>query len=310
MKNTTAQDLINDMENGKSVLLSFGESGKRLRREIAATGLICRILLFMIFNPFFRLRVRLAKNKEKLYKRRKSFAVWLAKIVFKFKTKGHTKTDFSEIFVINHPTLNDPLCALFYALTCYPNREIILPVNLPWFESISKYRQKLLAVKINIVPIITPKTVERLSDSPQISSVQQNFITHYLSSLTEILSNGGMSVVAQQATRQRFLFANKEQYTTGENILSTISLIIACLKRAKILEKIIFVPTGVVPHSTKARQSLNLFRCYTLNFNKSISAIDLIEVSKELSAKRAPDLKMLHMLAEVVPEFYYYENIS
>ena len=308
MKSTVAQDLINDMENGKSVLLGFGESGKKLKREIAATGLICRILLFLIFNPVFRFRLKLSRNKERLYIRRKSFAVWLAKIIFRFKTTGHEKTDLSEIFVINHPTLNDPLCALFYALICYPDREIILPVNLPWFESICKYRQKLLAVKINIVPIITPKTVERLSDNPQISSVQQNFITHYLSSLTQVLSTGGMAVVAQQATRQRFLFAKKEQYTTGENILSTISLILASIKRAKILEKVAFVPTGVVPHSTKSRQSLNLFRKYTLNFNKSITAIDLTETSKELNVKRAPDLKILHMLAETIPEFYHYSS--
>ena len=84
--------------------------------------------------------------------------------------------------------------------------------------------KKLLKIGINIVPILTPKTAKRLGEGDKIAEVQTVLMANYMTELTNTLSNGGVAIVAQQATRQRYIFASKEQQETGEGVLATISL--------------------------------------------------------------------------------------
>jgi len=297
--------MISDMEHGKSVLLNFGEPGRLLKRKMAITGFICRLLLFIVFNPIFLLR---AKMKPSLWKRRKAIARKLGRFMFPFKLEGEQASSSSrgQIIVINHPTLNDPICATLYALDLYPEREIIIPVNLPWFEGLCRYRLKLLKIGVKIVPILTPETAKRLGSNDLVPSVQAALIKNYTTEFAETLRRGGLAVVAQQATRQRYVFTDSAQSESGNGILSTVSLILTGLRRNKLLEQACFIPIGIIPHDVHTKPKLNPFRKYTLNIGKSIVASDLIAIKND--AKRPADLYMLQKIAELLPSEYRVEH--
>ena len=304
-KSSFASAAIMEMERGNSVLLSFGKPGRTLKRKIALTGFICRVLLFFIFSPIFLIRSRLF---PKLWKRRKTTALRVVRFFIPFQSKGQemTVSPHGRVIVINHPTLNDPICTMLYAMGLYPERELIIPVNLPWFESICNYRAKLLKVGVNIVPILTPETAKRLGAGNDVSRVQTALMKNYVREFTETLSKGGLAVVAQQATRRRYLFVNPAQSETGTDILSTISLILDGIRRAKLLEQTLFIPVGVIPHNINAKPKLNLFRRYTLITGESILASELLAVKN--TAKRPADLYMLLRLVELLPAEYRFEH--
>lgn len=288
-----------------STLLTFGKPGRDLKRKIAITGFICRVVFFLIFNPVFLIRARFFPNA---WKRRKMKAVRLMRWFFPFDVNGYEAkpTNHGQVFVINHPTLNDPICAIIYAICQNSDSETIVPVNLPWFESICVYREKLRKIGVNIVPILTPETAKRLGDNSEISKVQTGLMKNYITEFMQTLSHGGLAVVAQQATRRRYLFKDPDQAETGEDILSTISLILVAIKKAGLLQQTLFVPVGVAPHSTDAKPKLNPFKKYTLNIGEPILAEDLTNIKN--AAKRPADLHMLQKLAELLPPVYHYES--
>jgi len=298
----TAAELVAGMEKGKSVVETFGEPGRVLKKKITATGVASRFLLWLIFNP-----IAIFRANERTWQRRRRAAIRIVRLFFPFSVKGGSTTTHGQgqVLVINHPTLNDPLCAVLHALGTYSTSQLVVPVNLPWFESICKYRQKLLKIGINIVPILTPETAKRLGEGTQIAGVQAMLMANYMTELTNNLAGGGVAIVAQQATRQRFLFANKEQQETGEGILATISFIVVAIKRAKLLEQTEFVPIGVIPHSLHAKSKLNLFRRYTLNIGEPISGTELAAIKN--AAKRPADFHMLNKLAELMPVEWHVE---
>ena len=302
---SSAFDTILEMERGYSILLSFGEDGRKLKRKMRITGFICRVLLFFIFNPVFLVRAHFFPN---VWNRRKATAVKVARLFFPFRSEGYkmTPTQNGQIFIINHPTLNDPICALLYALEIYPDREIIIPVNIPWFENVCSYRSKLLNIGINLVPILSPETAKRLGSNDNVSRVQTAFMRNYITEFTNTLSRGGFAVVAQQATRRRYLFSDYAQSVSGDGILSTISLIISGIRRAKLSDRTYFTPIGVVSHTVNADPKLNLFRKYTLTVGEPILASELIAVKNK--SRRPADLHMLHRLMEVLPAEYHFEN--
>ena len=302
-KSPSATSLIEDMERGKSILLTFGKPGLLLKRRIAITGFASRLLLFIIFNPIALLH---AKFNPNIWQRKKIAAIRLVRFLFPFQVDGHqmSQSKHGQIFMINHPTLNDPICAMLYAMDLYPDREIIIPVNLPWFESFCRYRSNLLKIGINVVPVLTPETAKRLGSENKISGVQTALISNYISELTKVLANGGLAVVAQQATRQRYIFIDSDQSNSGDGILSTASFILAGIRRAKLLEQTDFIPLAVIPHSVSTKSKLNLFRKYTLSVGKPIMAAELGKVKN--AAKRPADLFILHRLAELMPYEYHF----
>jgi hypothetical protein len=297
--------VIADIERGKSMLLAFGRPGRELKRKIAPTGFVCRFLFFLIFNPIFILRAKFFPNA---WKRRRNTALKIMRLFFPFTIRGYKMppTSHGQIFVINHPTLNDPICAIVYALLQNPAREVIVPVNLPWYESICRYRAKLLKIGINIVPILTPQTAKRLDEDANVSKTQTMLMKNYVAEFMKTLSAGGMAVVAQQATRKRYIFTDAVQAETGSEILSTISLILDGTRRAKLLDEIFFIPVGVVPHKINAKAKLNPFRKYMLNIGEPILGAELAAVKN--AAKRPADLYMLLKLKDLLPREYHFEN--
>lgn len=303
------------MDNGESILETFGDSGRRLKREIALTGFVCRLLFTYAFSPLFLLRIRLARaeNRPAIWRRRKLHAIRIARLIFPFKTIGYRLNEDSakgQIFIINHPTLNDPLCAILFAIITYPDCEIVIPVNLPWFESICRYRQKLLEMGIILVPILTPKTIARLDSTPKIGEIRNTFVSHYTDELTDTLKRGGLAVVAQSATRQRHLFLDETQSKTGTSetgveILGTVSMMLLAIRRAKITDHANIIPVGVIPHRPDAPAKINPFCKYTLKVGAPISANFLAQV-KNPAKKLSADLHLLQRLQALTPSEYHF----
>ena len=296
---------MTDMEQGASILLSFGEPGRLLKRKIALAAFLSRFLCFLIFNPFFLIRARFFPH---VWERRRLFAVRLIRLIFPFRTKGEqvAPSSHSQIVVVNHPTLNDPICAILYLLSLYPDRDLIIPINLPWFEGISRYRSKWLKVGVNLVPVLTPETGKRLGTDSRVLEIQRALVNSYTGELMGTLARGGLAVIAQQATRQRHIFTGLTQSESGEGILPTISLILTGIRRSKLLEQVCFLPIGVTPHRLDTKSTLNIFRKYTLNVGKPILAADLAAVKN--AAKRSADLYMLQQLMELLPPEYHFAN--
>ena len=278
-----------------SRLATLGAPGRRLKRQIAATAFISRLFLWLIFMPIPIGKVR-----------RRGLAVRLARFIFPYKVAGHTPeaSQNGQIFVINHPTLNDPLCAIAYALGMYPGRKMIIPVNLPWYEGICKYRGKLLTLGVNIVPILTPETAKRLGEQAPVAEIQRGLMADYMAALVDTLAAGGLAVVAQQATRRRHVFCDAGQAANGEGILATVSFILAGLRRAKLMDRAEIVPLGVVPHSLQAKARLNPFCRYTLCVGAPILAADLGAAKN--AARRPADFYVLQKLAELLPKAYHF----
>lgn len=297
----SASEMIEGMERGESVLRTFGKPGRRLKRKIAPAGFLCRVLFFTIFNPIFLLRARMNPN---VWQSRRRVAARNARFFFPFSIKGYegAPTDRGKIIVINHPTLNDPLCAIIHALESFAG-EIIVPVNLPWYESICRYRKKLLGAGIKLVPILTPETAKRLGTENHISNTQTTLVANYTAEFAKTIADGGIAVVAQQATRQRYLFTNPSQAETGDGILSTVTFILLSMRRAKILEKTEVIPIGVIPYDFSAKPNLNPFRKYTLNIEEPILAANL--AAEKNAAKYSADLAVLKHLEELLPEEYH-----
>ena len=137
------------------------------------------------------------------------------------------------------------------------------------------------------------------------SQVQSVLISNYANEFAKAIANGGLIVVAQHATRRRYIFKDKAQSESGEGILSTISLVMAGLKRAGLLEQTCILPVGVIPPNFQTKSKLNPFRQYTLNVGEPILASDLAVVKNP--AKRPADLYILQQLMELVPEEYHFE---
>lgn len=291
--------------NGQSILSTFGKRGRLLKWKMAFPGFICRSLLFFISNLSSLSKV---KNPTTIRRNRKNFAMKLLKFFFPFYTNGEINLFQSSgcVFVINHPTLNDPICAAICIAQMFPERNIMLPINLPWFENVRKYHEKLVQLGITLVPILTPKTVQRLGKDSYILEVQKVLIDNYKKKLIETLSGNGFIIVAQQATRKPYLFSNVEQLRNGANILPTVSLILSCIRRAKLLKKVCFIPIGIIPHKLNAKSGLNLFCKYTLNIGETILAQELTNVNN--LAKRPADLHILLKLLELLPSEYHFDK--
>jgi len=294
------------MEDGNSLVSTFGDAGVKLKRNKKTTvaSFICRVLFAIVFNPIFRMRAR--KDPE-IYQRCKARAINAAAIFFPYRHTGSgidSSSQNGHIIVINHPTLNDPICAIIYALRSLPDREVIVPVNLPWFEGICKYRQHLLKMGINIVPILTARTLERLGNDPAAAALKTPFETHYMQGLISVMANCGVAVIAQQATRQPYVFMSEDE-SRGIDIKPTISFVLAAVKRAKAPNygQIHIVPVGVVPHA-RATNGINFYRRYILNVGQSLTVEALSAIEYE-GVKRPVDYHILIALAALLPPAFH-----
>jgi hypothetical protein len=305
MKELRAREVINAIISQNCSLLAELKGGEKLKKDISSTGKMSRWLLSHIMFPAGFLKA--VEQRPELWKTRRLKVVkrW-CRIFFPYRVRyqhNFPRDERGKIIVINHPSLTDPLVVLVWAMLVFPQKPVLLPVNLPWFEEVSQFVKLLEKVGIFLVPTLTPKTMRRLEDDPDLVRLKGEMRNNYLTSLLKLADAGGMGVVAQPAGRQRCLWLDQSQRESGvsrdgRRVVPTVGVLKASAKHAKLGDNIDIVTVGVALPRWWAVGigKLNLFIPYHLNVGYTLPL-------SELPPK--PDVGVLREMEALVPQAYW-----
>lgn len=301
--------------DGQESILAQLSGGKELKKDMAMTGRLTRWLLRLVLFP--KRFLRAAEHNPELWESRRNQVVrrW-GRLFFPFRLSYDPNIKFSDggkVIVINHPSLTDPITTVVWAALAFPGKSILLPVNLPWFEEFGEFIGLLKRVGITLVPILTPKTLRRLKkyQTPEqideTSRLKAKLEREYLQAMLKLADDGGISIVAQSATRQRHLWLDREQRLTGVSAdgrkpVPTVGLVAAEARHSGLGRNVDLVVVGVVLPNwcLWGFGKLNLFTPYELN-------IGAVEPILELREREGPRLDswVLRKMEELVPKSYW-----
>ena len=245
-----------------SLLKSLG--GEKLRREMIPVGKLCRtaVDLFLATSGPKKDVDLHSKNAQKK----------LVKVLSKL-TPGEW-ADFSVpdgrglVVGFNHPSLGEIARIMTMKIEKMGGRMMLFPVNLPWYEALAKYYDKIKMLNIIITPTITPSTWAKLDlkeDSPiyeDAMRIRREFRDMYTAMSERILNEGGVLFVAPSATRQAKVFKTPAIYRKEEEIIPTMAVLaLRVLKDPRV--NCDFLPMGVLPPKNYKR-GLNLRKKYRL----------------------------------------------
>jgi len=171
----------------------------------------------------------------------------------------------------NHPSLGEILRLIAVVFEGLPYRKYLFPVNVAWFESLTKMREDLEKLGVFFAPVLTPHTLEKFhAANPEndaiLSELARNLSINYVKRAQNFIRDGQVVLVAPSARRQDTVFKTEKVFLGEEDIEPrTISLLGAAACRAHPERGCQFVPVAVVPPRSATR-GLNLFRRYRLEF--------------------------------------------
>ncbi len=309
--NTLSTEEIIDKINHENYSLLNSLGGDKLRKEMVPIGRICHIVL----KYFYHSREDLEKDLKNISRARSKIARTLGRIApADYDASEFPKSDGRGLVIgFNHPSLGEVLRILSLKFILYPDKTVLWPVNLPWYEALAKDYDNLAKIGIIISPTLTPSTWQKLQvseDSPLYdvtSNLKRNLRKVYTARSVNTINAQGMIFVAPSATRQATVFKNKDVYDKKEDIIPTMSVL-----AIKIIQETTtecdFLPLGVIPPK-KGGRSLNLFKKYTLCPAKPFMSQ---EIREKYVDKKNPDRLIgfdydFHMrIAEQLPKKYWY----
>ena len=310
LENLPIEEIIDKINHEDySLLNSIG--GEKLRREMVPIGKICRVVL----NYFYRPKKDHKKDKKSIKRARKKFAKTLRRIApLKCHAKAFPKAvDEGLVIGFNHPSLGEVMRILSLKFSIYPDKTVLWPVNLPWYEALAKSYDDLEKVGIIITPTLTPSTWNKLQvpeDSPYydvIYNLKKNLRNVYTKRSIETIKKHGMIFVAPSATRQSTVFKNKAVYNKKEDIIPTMSILAIKLYQDPEIN-CSFLPLAVMPPKYGNR-SLNLFLKYEIIPAEPMTAEYIKKTYfKEKDIKRLDgfDYEFHLKIAEKLPKKYWY----
>ena len=276
LRTFSSQELLDKINNSElSLLKSLGADD--LLDEIMTTGNFCRSLIDL---------VALEKNDEKL---RESMCRALNAVAPTTFFHDMPQDDNCIVIGFNHPSLGEILRLASIVLEHYPQRQILFPVNIPWYETLTADISKLERLNIHITPMITPKTEAKLilkADGNQsmlddIQHYKTLFEKAYMRAARKCGESKGIIVVAPSATRQATVFQNEEQKRGEGSIHPTMTLLArVVLRRAG--DRATFLPMTVLEPQV-ANPNLNLFKEYRLYPCEPFSTEDVRRLTSEHS---------------------------
>lgn len=277
--NTLSTEEIIDKINHENYSLLNSLGGEKLRKEMVPIGRICHAVL----KYFYHSKKDLEKDMRNITRARKKIAKTLKRIApFEYQPENFPKSDNRGLAIgFNHPSLGEVLRILSLKFILYPDKTVLWPVNLPWYESIAKDYDNLSKIGIIITPTLTPSTWKKLQvaeDSPIYDvtmNLKKNLRKVYTKHSSSVINNQGMIFVAPSATRQATVFKTKDVYDKKEEIIPTMSVLaIKLIKDTK--TECDYLPLAVMPPK-KAGRSLNLFKKYTLIPAKTFTTTEIKE---------------------------------
>lgn len=258
------QELADSIDSGVSLLRSIGADP--LLKEMRGSGFLCRLLAFSIFAG--------AKDKASL----RSRAVRILKRIAPYEADG-TLPPFEGCVVIgfNHPSLGEIFRLLTLGFLCYPDRDFLFPVNIPWYETLVPVIPKLNKMGIYITPMITPKTegklLAMLTDEQlraDVSKYKTGLEKLYMKRSREMSENNAVIVLAPSATRQKGVFPSEEARQGKGHIHPTMTLLAhrICTEENS---PVIFVPVRVF-EPQPGNTMFNLYKSYRLAVCREFSS--------------------------------------
>ena len=293
-----------------SLLNTLG--AEKLRKEMVPVGKACKAAI-----GYF-IRTTGPKNDPKRHA--KNARKKLVKVLSKLTPgtyEGFPK-DSEKGFVIgfNHPSLGEIARILMMKVDVMGEKPMLFPVNLPWYEALAPFYDKIKMLGIIITPTITPATWEKMvalgltKGTPLYAAgnrIKHEFRDMYTDASHEIIKNGGVIFVAPSATRQAKVFKTPEVYNGEEPVIPTMSLLALRLYRDPEMN-CDFLPMAVLPPEGYKR-GLNFRKQYRLIPGEPMTAK---EIRKKYFHDKTPDklegfdYEFHRRIAEKLPQDFWY----
>lgn len=253
-----------------SLLRTLG--AEDLRKEMVPVGRVCKMAV-----DFFVNSTGPKNNYEKHSKNaRKKMVKGLSKIA-PGEYKGFPKDTKNGLVVgFNHPSLGEIGRIMLMKADVMGDSMMLFPVNLPWYEALAPFYDKIKMLGIIITPTITPATWEKMKLKKGTflydagNRIKHEFRDIYTDLSHEIIKNGGVIFVAPSATRQAKVFKTPEVYEGTEPIIPTMSLLALRLYKDPEMN-CDFLPMAVLPPKGYKR-GLNIRKKYKLIPGKPMTA--------------------------------------
>ena len=274
----SSQELLNEINtNELSLLKTLGADD--LLNEMMGTGNFCQGLIDIVC---------LEKDDGKL---REAMCRAINSVAPTTFFNDMPQDENCIVIGFNHPSLGEILRLGYIVLKNYPGRDILFPVNIPWYETLTAEIPNLERLNVHITPMITPKTEAKLiqkagDDQEMLNDIQHYktvFEKNYMRAARKCAENNGIIVVAPSATRQKDVFVNEEQ-KKGEGHLHPTMTLLARVVLRKESDRATFLPMAVLEPPV-SNPNLNLFRDYRLYPCEPFSTEDVRNLTSEHSRK-------------------------
>ncbi|MBR1939571.1 hypothetical protein IJ847_02455 [Candidatus Saccharibacteria bacterium] len=301
LANLSAEDIVNGLCEGDfSVVKSLG--CKKLLRGVGFGRLGAGLALRLS---------RLGKRNASPSELRKSLSCFLKKFTpYDTPQPSADVHETGAVMAFNHPSLGEIPRLIIYCLERYPQKQLLFPVTLVWFEALASHCKELEKLGVTITPTITPNAVAELQEiAPQyhaeINEIRTKLNNRYLSMTEATLRKGGIVLVAPNATREVFLFENEAQMRGDEAFApETLSLLAISLSRHKDLTYEI-IPMAIAPPVLWSR-GINLFNDYDIIPCENITNDEALAMARHKVGKarvRELDLYFRKAIADVLREY-------
>ena len=263
LKTLSAEEINHKMiYEDYSLLKSLG--GEKLRREMVPVGKVCRMVVDYL--------VKMTGPKKDVPRHAENAQKKLVRVLSRItpgEYDGFVGNNKNGLVVgFNHPSLGEIARILTMKIDKMGGRTMLFPVNLPWYEALCKYYDKIKLLGIVITPTITPSTWNKLGLKEgtnlynNATRIKHEFREAYTRESHDIVKNGGVIFVAPSATRQAKVFKTPAVYRKEEDIIPTMAVLALRLLKDPEMN-CDFLPMGVLPPKRHGR-GLNLYKKYRL----------------------------------------------
>lgn len=273
-----------------SLLKTLG--AEDLRKEMVPVGKVCKTAV-----GYFITSTGPKNNYEKHCKNARKKLVKVLSRIAPGEYKGFPKDTKNGLVIgFNHPSLGEIGRILMMKVDVMGDSTMLFPVNLPWYEALAPFYDKIKMLGIIITPTITPSTWGKMNLKKGTflyeagNRIKHEFKDMYTNLSHETIKNGGVIFVAPSATRQKTVFKTKDVYDKKEPIIPTMSVLALRLYQDPEM-KCDFLPMAVLPPNGY-KKGLNMRKRYKLIPGKPMTA-------EYIREKYFKDGKM----PEKIPEF-------
>ena len=290
-----------------SLLRTLG--AEKLRKEMVPVGKACRAAVGYFVNT-----TGPKKNYEKHSKNARKKLVKVLSRIAPGEYHGFPKDPKNGLVVgFNHPSLGEIGRIMMMKVDVMGESTMLFPVNLPWYESLAPFYDKIKMLGIIITPTITPSTWDKMNLQKGTllyeagNRIKHEFKDMYTDLSHEIVKNGGVIFVAPSATRQEKVFKSKAVYDKVEPIIPTMSVLALRLYQDPEM-KCDFLPMAVLPPNGYKR-GLNIRKKYRLIPGKVMTA-DYIRKkyfkTKNPERLEGFDYEFHQRIADELPKSFWY----